>query len=534
MGRPLNKKYFGVPTPSGTQIACQAWVPGDTMARAGYITRQLGSNSYHVVTSGGEGQCYLVDEITDAEQMVVQAVIPSGTVPAKKISDRDVYTWDGNWWPNWVATGGQLVYEPLVGNYWVAAYGTEPSYAFAEGCTYDSQGNLIATGGAYAGGYYGSVIKISPSGNIIWQKRLHSGSPGGWAGEVVLCDSNDDIYVGAQDWGWPQFISMIKMSSDGEIIWQNSINGYNIMDIAVNSDGSSALAFVNHSDGMRTVARFAADGTVDWQKTFNNDWCQFDWMGIGFTTGNHLAVSARYYNSADSRRGLVVFALDAAGSVVWTTSLADGNNQEAQNVGTAMDTDSSGNIYAQIPYVNYSDGSEGAIFAKLNSSGALQWQTDVNDAGNDLNVWSIIVDGSGNAYSNGSKSGGQSFIKLGSNGDMEWNNLLTNGAYVGAYWSYGTRDMTVYGDSFSFSGFQDFSGDGPEGAYQILTKLPIDGSHLGVKGLYTYEAGTLTANAASWTSGNVTVTPTDSVALVGGGSPFVVESADLTLSVTYF
>jgi hypothetical protein len=60
MGRPLNKKYFGLPVPGGIKIACQAWVAGDDQARSGYIIEQTGSSRYIVNTSGGQSNCYLV------------------------------------------------------------------------------------------------------------------------------------------------------------------------------------------------------------------------------------------------------------------------------------------------------------------------------------------------------------------------------------------------------------------------------------------------------------------------------------------
>jgi hypothetical protein len=53
MGRPIKKSFIGNTSATGQQIACYAWVPGDSQARLCYIEEQLGTSVYHVVSNDG-------------------------------------------------------------------------------------------------------------------------------------------------------------------------------------------------------------------------------------------------------------------------------------------------------------------------------------------------------------------------------------------------------------------------------------------------------------------------------------------------
>jgi hypothetical protein len=64
MGRPVKKKYLGPTSTAGQQIAANAWVGGDTMAREAYIERQTGTGRYYVRSRANNaiaGEVNLVD-----------------------------------------------------------------------------------------------------------------------------------------------------------------------------------------------------------------------------------------------------------------------------------------------------------------------------------------------------------------------------------------------------------------------------------------------------------------------------------------
>jgi hypothetical protein len=539
MGRPLNKKYFGPTVPGGTQLACQAWVPGDDQARSGYIIKQDGNSRYLVSTPGGQGECYLSNDIDGPEQMVVQVVTPNGTLSARKINDRDLYTWDGGFWTNWTPIGGQAVYgTTTTSSYWVAAYGDEGRYSGADGCSFDSQGNLIVIGEVDIDGVsydVGSIVKLDSVGNKIWEKQFTTSSSGSWQGEVVLCDNNDNIYAGFYD-SDANLVTMIKLNSSGVIQWQTNLNGYRINDIALDKvTGVSALSYRDNVEYRYNVAKFNADGTVAWQKRFNNAEYNFYYIGLQFTPDGKLACSARYFNNSNFQNGIAVWTLTSAGDLVWAKGLEEGVTQQSDtSYGVIVDTDAAGNIYAQVPYD--SDGSEGAIYVKYNSAGDLQWQVAIDDPTDNFAPSSIIVDPAGNLYANGDGPEGLIYLKLDTNGNLLWNTELYT---TGGMWprhNYGSQDLSLYGDALAGTGsvyYAWWNSDGPEGDFQLITKLPTDGSRLGVRGLYTYIEGPLVATTSTFTESTPNVFPQNNDVAVTSGD-WTTNNAEINISVTYF
>lgn len=113
MGRPIKKSFIGNTSSTGQQIACYAWVPGDSQARLSYITEQTGTGRYNVVSTTGvySGEVSLAN--TDSGNLIVgQASITvtpySGPVQfARVVYDSTVRTFANNQY-KWYFTGTSL------------------------------------------------------------------------------------------------------------------------------------------------------------------------------------------------------------------------------------------------------------------------------------------------------------------------------------------------------------------------------------------------------------------------------------------
>lgn len=113
MGRPIKKSFIGNTSSTGQQIACYAWVPGDSQARLSYISEQTGTGRYNVVNTTGArtGEVTLVN--TDSGNLIVgQASVTvtpySGPVQyARVIYDNTVRTFNDNQY-KWYFTGTSL------------------------------------------------------------------------------------------------------------------------------------------------------------------------------------------------------------------------------------------------------------------------------------------------------------------------------------------------------------------------------------------------------------------------------------------
>ncbi len=218
-------------------------------------------------------------------------------------------------------------------------------------------------------------------------------------------------------------------------------------------------------------------------------WNTFLGSSIGFCSGRDIAVdtSGNVYVTGESSatwgspvrpfagwRDAFVAKLNSSGSLLWNTFLG-GPTYADYGIGIAVDT--SGNVYV----AGYSNatwgspvrpfaGSDDAFAAKLNDSGALQWNTFLGGSGADRGT-DIALDTSGNVYVAGESNAtwgsparpfaGSNDVfaaKLNNSGALQWNTFLggltyadygvgialdTSGNIYVAGYSYGTWGSPV-------------------------------------------------------------------------------------------
>jgi len=100
MGRPLNKRYFGDISVSGSQIVAYADV-GTGLEKVSII-RQKGTRTYEVIASGAVSSvtCRLVDNVTKPGEMVIYVFTSGGGVEhAYTLTSHRVKTYEGNDYP---------------------------------------------------------------------------------------------------------------------------------------------------------------------------------------------------------------------------------------------------------------------------------------------------------------------------------------------------------------------------------------------------------------------------------------------------
>jgi len=251
---------------------------------------------------------------------------------------------------------------------------------YGRGIAVDTSGNVYVTGGSYATWgspvrpYAGStaafVAKLDGSGGLQWNTFL--GGSGFNSGPGIAVDTNANVYVAgssAATWGSP----------------------------ARPFSGGSSDAFVAKLDG---------SGGLQWN-TFLGSSSADSSSGIAVDTTGNLYVAGHSSDSWGSpilpyAGGRDVFAakLDGGGGLQWNTFL--GSSSIDYSSGIAVDT--GGNVYVAgysaatwgspvSPHAGYYD----AFAAKLNGSGALQWNTFLGGSDNDCGS-GIAVDTTGNVY----------------------------------------------------------------------------------------------------------------------------------------
>jgi fibronectin type 3 domain-containing protein len=234
--------------------------------------------------------------------------------------------------------------------------------------------------GAYDPGY---ALMIDPS--IIWNTFL-GGSGGQDGGNAITVDGSGNVYVtgySSATWGSPVRLYSgsfdafaAKLDSSGALVWNTFLGGGGYdYGIGIAVDNASGNVYVT---GYSTAT-----------------WDCFVTCTVRAYTGGWDAFVAKLNSTT--------------GALVWNTFL--GGSGDDSSYGIAVD--GSGNVYvtgnsdatwscspAACTVRAYS-GSLDAFAAKLNSSGALTWNTFLGGSGYDEG-YAIAVDGSGNAYVTGS------------------------------------------------------------------------------------------------------------------------------------
>ena len=418
-------------------------------------------------------------------------------------------------------------------------------------------------------GRYRADLPLTIDPTLTWNTFL--GGSGRDEGVTIAVDGSGNVYVAglsAASWGSPlraytasddAFVA--KLTSAGALTWNTFLGGSNVdygFEIAVDGTGNvyvtgqstdtwgSPVRPYTASDDM-FVARLTSAGALTWN-TFLG--------GSGSDVGKGIAVdgSGTVYVAGDSNatwgspvlaytssvRDAFAAKLTSAGALTWSTFLGG----SGQDTAAAIAVDGSGNAYVTgdslatwgspvRAHTLFSD----AFAAKLDSAGALTWNTFLGSAGTDRG-FAIAVDGGGDVYLAGfssetwgspvrsytTGSGSDAFAaKLDSAGALTWNTFLGGAGadggfaiavdgsgyvylagYSQAAWGNPVRSYTAGSDAFaarldsagalSWNGFLGGSGS------DIGNGIAIDGG--GSIYVAGYSNATWGSPVAAYTSGN--------------------------------
>ena len=195
--------------------------------------------------------------------------------------------------------------------------------------------------------------------------------------------------------------------------------------VAYDSSGNVYITGYTNSAGAGgnelLVAKYNSSGTIQWQRT----------LGTGTAyrnddSGRMIAVDSSgnvYVNGVTNFTGgydsMMIAKYDTNGNLDWQFTFGDSNTQER---GHGIAVDSSGNVFV-CGETTKNMTATGALVAKLNNSGALQWQKTL-DASQSQLFYDVVVDSSDNVYVGGytTLSGYTNYLvaKYSNSGNLDW------------------------------------------------------------------------------------------------------------------
>ena len=418
----------------------------------------------------------------------------------------------------------------LGAGYWVGtltdAY-TTPN-TLGRGITTDSSGNVYVCGRGLnsSNATVASVSKYNSSGTILWQRTItdvfqSSSTVNDYANRITV-DSSGNVYVsgiGSND-TTDTFATVSKYNSSGTIQWQRVLypaSGSSTAvayGVTVDNSGNVYACGTENGATFNLIYKLNSSGTLQWQKTLD-DGSTAKLKIVGFydmaiDSSANLYVTGVNYNSSNPITTICKY--NSSGTIQWQRTLT---NAGSPSTGKGIAVDSSANVYVA-GSGNNSSGATVAFISKWNSSGTLQWQRTLTDAGSTINTAStgVSIDSSGNVFvvGYGNNSSNQQVIsisKWNSSGTIQFQRTITD--------TYSTPSDGGYGVSVDGSGNMYVTGSIKNTAGQIvmfIAKLPSDGSQTGTYSNSTfgiiYASSSWTAATSTWTAATSTYTDTAS------------------------
>ncbi|MEI7512803.1 MAG: SBBP repeat-containing protein [Candidatus Uhrbacteria bacterium] len=324
---------------------------------------------------------------------------------------------------------GNLIWSTFLG-------GAGTDYAY--GIDTDGSGDVVVTGystanwgtpvRAYSSSNDAFVAKLDSSGTRLWNTFL--GGAGIDYGLSVAVDSSNNIIFGGYgnaSWGSPVRAFTLgndsiaaKLSSSGSLLWNTFLGGSgadNVSSVAVDSLGnpyvsgrsdatwgSPVRAYTSGSDAF--VTKLTTSGALTWNTFLGSTGSDFalglavDGTGNAYLAGRSDVTWGTPIRAYTLGTDDYAAKLDSNGALLWNTFL--GGSGADNGVGIALDT--VGNVYLAgrsdvtwgTPIRSFSAGNDG-FAAGLSNNGALLWNTFYGGAGSD-NGRALALDAVGNIF----------------------------------------------------------------------------------------------------------------------------------------
>ena len=306
--------------------------PGDVITIPADQINGLTSATITVVNVGGDGSLYYRDYSYDQTDWSY-TYEPDKSKVYLNVTDNDVaFESTGTWTIIHNYNSNAFVWSPNSGTPWNLTIG-DSSYDIFDTVAVDSNNNIYAGGhGRTDTGidgnegypeYYGSIVKISQSGEQLWAKSLEIVDGGeGWEVTGLTVDSNDDIIL-VQDAFGDGLVT--KINNDGDPVWRKAFasnNPMNMYDGSITTDEDDNIYVVSsmNSEGSLgddlQILKIASDGHLVWQRslgTWANENTSWYSPGKALTAKNGLLYIAGNTNGASNNIGAAI-ALPTDGS----------------------------------------------------------------------------------------------------------------------------------------------------------------------------------------------------------------------------
>jgi len=368
------------------------------------------------------------------------------------------------------------LYAQWAKTYRISLSGLYSSRQGARSIQQTSDGGYIVAG-HFEGGSDPSMAcwKLTSVGDIEW---IHSFGGTGDANSIQQTSDGGYIVAGYlyNPFSLDTDIRVLKLTSVGDIEWEcmyDNLNGGATSIQQTNDGGYIVTGWIWYSNGIRNqdilILKLASDGNIEWQRTYGGS--NYDKaFSIQQTSDGGYIVAGHTTSTSFGAGGydFWILKLDSNGDIEWQRSY--GGSED--DWGLSIQQTNDGGYIVTGKTESFGAGEYDFWILKLDSNGDIEWQRTYggiyNDSADSIQQTSdggYIVAGETQSFG----SGREDFwiLKLGSNGDIEWQRT-----FGGGYEDYGSSiqqtssgGYIVAGHTQSFDAAQDI----------LILKLSSDG-----------------------------------------------------------
>tara|TARA_B100001175_G_scaffold55811_1_gene44881 strand:+ start:8068 stop:9405 length:1338 start_codon:yes stop_codon:yes gene_type:complete len=313
------------------------------------------------------------------------------------------------------------------------------------------------------------LIKFDEFGNQEWQK-VYGGSDDDRGREIIVTNDGGYAIIGSsksQDGdvssnsGFNDFW-VLKISNSGNLIWEKSFgysgsdngfsiiqthdNGYLISGVidVTSSDGqgNNRLSLNRHAGGDYWVIKINSAGILQWSRYFGGTFTDTSYALSETQTGNFIIVGSSDSDDIDinNNKGTYdfwVLKISSSGDLIWEKSFGGSEIDEARDITITENGDFLivGDSRSVDTDVLYNNGAADIWIIKINSDGELIWERTYGGTSFDgvqsiqktLNNDYIVAGNSRSSDVNLENNNGQNdawFFKIDSQGVLKWQNSV--------------------------------------------------------------------------------------------------------------
>lgn len=280
----------------------------------------------------------------------------------------------------------------------------------------DSQGNIYITGDtlSFGGGSPASrdaiILKFGPSGKLLWQ-RIWGGSNASDIGNGIDVDPSGNIYVTGvtQSYGSGGSDAFIlKIDPSGSLLWQKTwgrAGNETGTGVVVDQSGNAYVAARTDSvgAGLLDVAllKFDPSGALLWQETWGGlDSDLADSIAIDWSAGS-IYVAGHTSSFGAGGSDVLLLKFDSSGTLLWQKTW--GSTGLEVTTGVAVDPSSEA-VYVAGTTDSFGAGSNDIFLLKFDPTSGLLWQRTWGGSGEDYAGGVAVDPSSGDIYVTGSPS----------------------------------------------------------------------------------------------------------------------------------